>query len=95
MIKVIVTSRPINLLQKDDNTSLREKFNEWKSKLKFIANVNYKFDLATGDKILFKNGYDVEMISEIIGFNEDGDAYMLWDCYWFPVRLQDRLIKKL
>lgn len=97
MSKVVVTSRPINLTQKPDDQilSIREQFEEFKKKQTVIANVNYKFDLQTGDRILFKNGYDVEMETEILGFNEDGDAYLLWDCYWFPIRLKERLIKKL
>ncbi len=56
---------------------------------------NETFDLKASDWIHFKNGYDLPMISEIIGFGKEDKAYMLWDCYWFPLDLNTRLIEKI
>ena len=91
-------AEPINLLNEvypGQIADIRAKFTEFKAKQKFIANANYKHDLRTGDIILFKNGYDVEMTTEILGFDEEGKAYLLWDCYWYTIDLNERLIKKI
>lgn len=47
--------------------------------------LNDKFKV--GDKILFIAGYynHLEFKSEILGFDDDGGIYVLWDCYWFPI----------
>lgn len=44
-----------------------------------------------GDVISFYGGYnnDIKYISKITGFDEDGDIYLLWDCFWFPIRNTD------
>jgi hypothetical protein len=53
------------------------------------------FDLGAGDLILFRNGFGVPMIAEIMGFSENGEeAFLHWDCYWFPVKLRERFIQK-
>ncbi len=46
---------------------------------------NGKFQI--GDKILFVTGYYNHLLakSEIIGFDENGGIYPLWDCYWAPI----------
>lgn len=60
-----------------------------------ISETNAEFELVQGDWIVFRNGYDLEFMSEILGFDEDGCAYVLWDCYWAPVNLKNRLIKRI
>lgn len=60
-----------------------------------ISETNAEFELVQGDWIVFKNGYDLEFVSEILGFDEDGNAYVLWDCFWTPVNLKNRLIKRI
>lgn len=86
---------PINLLETSKfNDEYRELFNEW-SKDHTVVDTNEELGLSKGDVILFKNGFGIEMISEILGFDEIGKAYMLWDCYWFAIDLKERLIKKI
>jgi len=48
-----------------------------------------------GQTISFMGGYDddINYVTKIIGFNEDGDIFLFWDCYWFPVR--DEKIRKI
>lgn len=91
-----IKDTPINLLETYKATEgiLMKEFNQFIS-TRTLVHENPKFDLKTNDVILFKNGYDLEMISKILGFNEDGNAYVLWDCHWFAIKLEDRLIKKL
>jgi hypothetical protein len=45
-------------------------------------------NFTIGDIIEFYSGYhnDILYRSEIIGFDTDGDIYVLWDCYWSPIR---------
>lgn len=83
----------INLLAKERNTEYEKKFNEMKSKINGLTDYNPKFNLQTGDTIIFKNGYGVLMKSKILGFEND-NAYILWECYWSPIDLNTRLIKK-
>lgn len=48
-------------------------------------------EFKVGQKILFNGGYnnDLRFRSEITGFDEDGDIYVVWDCYWFPIRNEE------
>lgn len=43
---------------------------------------------SIGDKITFWAGYndDIRYMSEIIGIGEDGEIYVIWDCFWSPIR---------
>jgi hypothetical protein len=86
---------PINLLDCKYNSEYAEKFNLFKAKIKGFTDYNKEFSLKIGDVILFRNGYDVEMITSILGFDDEGLAYLLWDCYWFPINLKERLIKQM
>lgn len=76
----------------------REKFAEYKSKIKGFAESNG--DLNIGDIIEFTSGMnnDIRYTTEILGFDGDGDIYLLWDCFWFPIRKEDtrsiKVIKK-
>lgn len=62
---------------------------------KFFSEKNEKLNLKTGDIINFIGGEndDIEFRSEILGFNDEGFAYVLWDCYWLAIDLEKRLIK--
>lgn len=85
-----------NLLTEYKNhKSIYDLFAKFKPRIDNFSDENKEFNLKTGDTILFLNGYDLPMITKIIGFDADGRAFMLWDCYWFPVNLHDRLIQKL
>lgn len=41
-----------------------------------------------GEIISFWGGYnnDIRYKSFITGFGKDGEIYVLWDCYWFPIK---------
>lgn len=40
-----------------------------------------------GDEIEFLGGFhgDILYKSKIVGFNDDGGIYVIWDCYWLPI----------
>ena len=54
-------------------------------------NENKALGLKKGDRIEFWGGYDnnIRYRSTILGFNNEGRAYVNWDCYWFPVDLTE------
>ena len=87
--------KPINLIEQyaAQENDIREKFESFKYKITGFKTENIEYYLSIGDIILFKNGYDVEMITEILGFDSEGDCYLLWDCYWLPIRLNERFIE--
>ena len=45
-----------------------------------------------GQVIEFNGGYnnDIRMKSRITGFDNDGGIYVLWDCYWYPIKDEER-----
>lgn len=57
-----------------------------KSKFKNIIDKHPKFKV--GDVISFWGGFndDIRYTSTILCFDTDGDIYVLWDCYWFPIK---------
>ena len=86
----------IDLLKKTYHESVIERMKKWlEQNSNILSDRNEEFDLKVGDIILFKNGYDIPMRTNIIAFNaETGDAYLHWDCYWFPVNLKTKFISK-
>lgn len=72
---------------------------QWSNKIldfKDFTIDNPKFKI--GDKIQFIGGYNNDMIfiSEILGFSIEGEIYVLWDCYWLPIKdNEERKIKKI
>lgn len=89
--------KPINLLEKysdEQKSEFVSDFLNFKEKITGFTTINDKYNLSVGDIILFKNGFDIEMITEVLGFDSDGDCYLLWDCYWSPIRLNERFISK-
>ena len=83
-----------NLILKYDNSTYRKDF---KNDISSYALENKKRNLKVGDKILFYGGYnrDILYLSEILGFNNEDGAYVLWDCYWFPLNLNTRKYKRV
>ena len=61
------------------------------------SNENKELGLKVGDTILFIAGYnnDIEYKSNIVGFDENSNAYLFWDCYWFAKDLKKCLVKKI
>lgn len=93
-----VEAEAIIIDEKFKNGDIIEKFEHfriYKNEHGAIVESFSEFSLKKGDRILFLNGYGIPMITEILGFNHKGDAYLLWDCYWFPINVKERLIKKL
>lgn len=72
----------IDLLKKYENS---EEIHKGIEKLNLL-NDHPKF--KKGDIISFFAGYDCNMLmkSKITGFDKDGGIYVLWDCYWFPIK---------
>lgn len=83
----------INLIERygDDN-----QIKQGIKKLKLLSDFG---EFKKGDIITFYAGYNKDILykSVITGFDNDGDIYVLWDCYWAPIRLNDvnRKIKKV
>lgn len=60
-----------------------------------LTEKNEKYNLLSGDEIDFVNGYNIPMRATITAFcKETGKAYLKWDCFWFPIDLDKRLIKQ-
>lgn len=76
----------------------RAKFEEYKTKIKGFTETNG--DYSIGDIIEITAGYndDIRYTVEILGFDGDGDIYLLWDSFWAPIKNDDvrsiKLIKK-
>ena len=62
-----------------------------------VSDTNTEFNLKAGDKIQFYSGYndDILYISQIIGFDKYGDAYIIWDCYWYTLKLKKVKFEKI
>ena len=58
------------------------------------TNYNAEFDLSTGDIVTIRAGYnsDIAYTTKIWGFDSEGLAYVIWDCYWVPLELSERLL---
>ncbi len=86
----------INLLDKykesGEDIEFKQKFEKYKEKLKGFKTVSEKTGLKAGDIIEFIAGYnmDIKYTTEILGFDEDEDIYLLQDCYQSPIRMEDR-----
>jgi len=41
-----------------------------------------------GEIIEFTGGFrnDIRFTSKITGFDKDGGIYVVWDCYWYPIK---------
>lgn len=63
---------------------------------KNMLETNDKLGLKKGDTVEFWGGYngDIRYRANIIGFGSYGEAYMEWDCYWFPINLEEREYKR-
>ena len=60
-----------------------------------IENLNLQTEhlrYKIGQVIEFNGGYnnDIRMKSRITGFDNDGGIYVLWDCYWFAIKDEER-----
>jgi hypothetical protein len=55
-----------------------------------LTNTHPKHPFRAGDLIEFRKGhyrkkFHINYIAEVNGFDKDGNVYIKWDCYWFPV----------
>jgi hypothetical protein len=79
----LMSNKVDNLIVKHEN--IRIKVKEWNKKNKLDKNKHKKFKV--GDKIIFLSGYhnNIRYKSEIMGIEGDS-LYVLWDCFWSPIR---------
>lgn len=82
----------VNLLEKyseEIQKEYTEAFEKYKTKLKGVKDSHEH--LKVGNTIEFISGYnyDIKYTTKILGFDSEGDIYVLWDCYWSPIRLSD------
>lgn len=87
----------INLLGNTSKIKSEEKLiEEYKSSNsnEIYTNYNAEFDLSTGDIVTIRAGYnsDIAYTTKIWGFDSEGLAYVIWDCYWVPLELSERLL---
>lgn len=84
----------IDLIKKYEKTQTAIQAYEWAKQNLSDA---YEGPLFVNDTISFLNGMGIPMKSKIIGFDDDGGIYLLWDCYWSPIRTTEegRDIKKI
>lgn len=80
----------IDLRERQNNIQYSDRF-----MLKNMVNTNEKLGLKKDDVVEFWSGYngDIRYRAEILGFNTNGEAYIKWDCYWFPIDLVEREYK--
>jgi len=87
----------VDLIKKYEEYSnnYRQKFEEYKSQIKGFTETLGNFQI--GDIIEFNGGYnnDIRYTTEILGFDQDGDIYLLWDSYWFPIKDEEKRAIKL
>lgn len=90
-----VSGSVYNLLSRKLHETTIERMNNWvQANAHSFTGKNEKFNLKIGDIITFKNGNDIPMSTKIIAFNaETGNTYLYWDCYWFALDLEKRLLK--
>jgi hypothetical protein len=78
-----------NLTKQDNYEDLKAKCAEFAEKHNLkLSNENLK----AGDKIQFMTGYDVDILAcaEIFGFDEENKIYLVWDCFWFGIRDEEK-----
>lgn len=48
-----------------------------------------------GDEVIVLNGYDLEVGPfKVLGFDENGEMYLDWDCFWYTVPIS-RVVRNL
>ena len=77
------------------DVALMEEIETFSKSIELVSFENEKYNLKKDDWIYFKNGYDVPMIGKIFAFGKNNTAYILWDCYWSSIRLENRFINKI
>ncbi len=84
-----------DLIAKYGDTEIREKFRKFKDSVYEFSDTDGEFKI--GDIVSFFGGHDgdINFKSEILGFDDEGRAFMLWDCYWFAIRPAERQFKKI
>lgn len=87
------TLEPVNLIEKSEQ--YRAKFQQFITETEYPLATTNPLGFVQGDRIQFLNGFGIPMITEILGFDEGGKAYLLWDCYWFTIDLGQRKAVKL
>lgn len=98
-ISIANSDTPINLSKEFEGSENERAFNLFKNKVKGFSEVNEALGFRVGDEITFLGGYNDDILyrSKIIGFDGDGEAFMQWDCYWFPIKLdsEKRQVKRV
>jgi hypothetical protein len=85
-----------NLYLKCKNT-LASEIEAFKKKLSPLQESN---GLQVGDTIQFYAGYDSDILVQtvIFGFDNEGLAYVWWDCYWLGINLNEprrKVVRKI
>jgi len=78
-----------DLTKKDNYEALKAKCAEFAEKHNLkLSNENLK----AGDKIQFMTGYndDILACAEIFGFDEENKIYLVWDCFWFGTKNEEK-----
>lgn len=75
--------------ERGEDKTIEDGFNQYKSKISGFTDSDG--DLKAGDIIEFTAGYndDIRYTTKILGFDKDGDIYLLWDSFWAPIRKED------
>lgn len=61
---------------------------------RMLQNENPNPNFKPGDIVHFLNGYNVEMVAQVSMATET-ELYLYWDCYWMPIDIKSRVIKKI
>ena len=88
--KYLIDSTRWDLIKKYTGTDIEKSCNEYAKKLSTEHPI-----FKVGDVVDFWTGYnnDIRVLSKIIGFGksseelkENDQIFMLWDCWWFPIK---------
>lgn len=87
----------VNLIERYKSSDIEQKFEQFAKRIPSFTLENKELQLKANDVIKFIGGYhnNIAYKSKILGFAPNGDAFLLWDCYWLNVDLTTRLIEKV
>lgn len=86
---------PVNLIERYKGTATEAQAVEYASdRLNFSSDT---LNLRAGDTVSFVGGHDLEFLytTKVIGVDSNDNVYVLWDCYWLPLNVTQRKLKKL
>ena len=83
----------VNLQEKANFAQEKENAKKWiAERAERLGMTDTNGTLKAGDVVSFLSGYnnDIRYTTEIVAFDKDGLAYLVWDCWWVGIDLTER-----